>query len=58
MNKNGKDLDVVMPVHDAIEHSYNFSKTSRSLLQYYKAEPDDKTNAPSTMNAKIVVPLR
>ena len=38
---NGKDIDIVMPMYDLIEYSDNYSKTSESLRQYYRDEPDD-----------------
>ena len=38
---NATDLDVVMPVYNLIEYSENYSKTSGSLWQYYRDEPDD-----------------
>ena len=33
------DIDVMMPMHNLIEHSDNYSKTSRSLWQSYRNEP-------------------
>ena len=43
---NAKDLDVVMAMHNLIEHSDNYSKTSESLWQYYKDIPAvDNNNA-------------
>ena len=36
---NAKDLDVIMPMHELIEYSNNYSKTSRSLWQYYRYLP-------------------
>ena len=41
-----KDIDVVMSLYNLIKYSNNYSKTSRSLWQYYKDEPalnDDGT---------------
>ena len=38
---NAKDIDIVMPVHNLIEHSDNYAKTSGSLWQYFRDEPDD-----------------
>ena len=35
---NAKDIDVVMPMYNSIEYSYNYSKTSRNLWQYYRDE--------------------
>ena len=36
---NAKDIDVVMPMYNLIEYSYNYSKTSGSLWQYFRDEP-------------------
>ena len=33
---NAKDIDIVMAMYNLIEHSNNYSKTSRSLWQYCK----------------------
>ena len=33
---NAKDIDVVMPLHNLIEYSNNYSETSESLWQYYR----------------------
>ena len=33
---------MVMPMYNLIEYSDNYSKTSGSLWQYYKVEPNDK----------------
>ena len=38
---NAQDIDIVVPMHDLIEHSNNYSKTSESLWQYYKDELND-----------------
>ena len=38
---NAKDIDIVMPMYNLIEYSDNYSKTSGSLWQYYKDEPND-----------------
>ena len=32
---NAQDIDIVMPMHNLIEYSDNYSKTSGSLWQYY-----------------------
>ena len=34
-----KDIDVVIPIYNLIEHSNNYSKTSESLWQYYRDQP-------------------
>ena len=36
---NAKDIHVVMPMYNVIEHSNNYSKTSESLRQYYRDQP-------------------
>ena len=38
---NAQDIDIVMPMYKLIEYSDNYSKTSGSLLQYYR---DDYNN--------------
>ena len=35
-----QDIDIVMPMYNLIEYSNNYSKTSGSLWQYYKDEPN------------------
>ena len=43
---NAKDIDIVMPMHNLIEYSDNYSKTSGSLWQYCKNIPAvDNNNA-------------
>ena len=36
---NAKDIDIIMPINNLIEYSYNYSKTSGSLWQYCKYIP-------------------
>ena len=36
-----QDIDIVMPMYHLIEYSDNYSKTSRSLWQYYKDGPNN-----------------
>ena len=38
---NTKDVDIVMPMYDLIKYSDNYAKTSGSLWQYYRDEPND-----------------
>ena len=38
---NAHDTDIVMPMHNLIEFSDNYSKTSGSLWEYYKDDSDD-----------------
>ena len=45
---NAKYINVVMPMHNLIEYSNNYSKTSWNLWQYCKDEPyDDIANSES-----------
>ena len=38
---NAEDLDVVMPIHNLLEYSKNYRKTTGSLWNYYRDEPDN-----------------
>ena len=38
---NCKDIDIIMPTYNLIEYSDNYVKTSGSLWQYYRVEPND-----------------
>ena len=40
---NAGYLDVVMPMYNLIEYSKNYSKTTGSLWNYYKDEPNSGT---------------
>ena len=71
---NAQDIDIVMPMYNLIEYSDNYSKTSGSLWQYYKDEPNDEPNSElfkskvkiigrtpddgNTKDVEIVVPLK
>ena len=37
---NAEDLDVVMPMYNLLEHSKNYRKTTGSLWNYYRNEPN------------------
>ena len=37
---NTEDLDVVMPMYNLVEYSENYRKTTSSLCNYYRNEPD------------------
>ena len=39
---NAEDLDIVMPLHNLIEYSKNYLKTSGSLWNYYRDEPNSR----------------
>ena len=36
LNYNAEDLDTVMPMYHLLEYSKNYSKTTGSLLNYYR----------------------
>ena len=38
---NVKDIDIVMPMYNLIEHSDNYAKTTGSLWQYFIDDPND-----------------
>ena len=38
---NAEDLDIVMPMHNLLEYSKNYSKTTGSLWNYYRDEPNN-----------------
>ena len=52
---NAHDIDIVMPMYNLIEYSDNYSKTSGSLWQYYKDDPNDNLadSEPFKSKAKI-----
>ena len=38
---NAEDLDVEMPMYNLIEYSKSYRKTTDSLWNYYRDEPDN-----------------
>ena len=44
---NAEDLDVVMPKYNLLEYSKNDRKTTGSLWNYYRDEPDSSADANS-----------
>ena len=38
---NAVDLDIVMPVYNLIEYNKNYSKTSGSLWNYFRVDPNN-----------------
>ena len=57
INNTGIDtaqgIDIVMPMNNLIECSDNYLKTSRSLWQYYKDEPNDNITQSESFKSKI-----
>ena len=42
---NAEDLDAVIPMYNLLEYSKNYKKTTGSLWNYYKDEPNSGTDA-------------
>ena len=50
---NAEDLDVLMPLYDLLEYSKNYRKTTGSLWNYYRDEPNNppvNDDDPPTVN--------
>ena len=52
---NAQDIDIVMPMYNLTEYSDNYSKTSGSLWQYYKDEPNDNSANPESFKSKVKI---
>ena len=52
---NAKDIDSVMLMYNFIEYSDNYSKTSGSLYQYYKDEPNDNMADSESFKSKVKI---
>ena len=52
---NAKDIDIVMPMYNLIEYSDNYSKTSGSLWQYFRVEPNDNLADSESFKSKIKI---
>ena len=52
---NAKDIDILMPMYNLIEYSDNYSKTSGSLWQYYKDDPNDNITQSESFKSKIKI---
>ena len=52
---NAQDIDIVMPMYNLIEYSDNDSKTSGSLWQYYKDDPNDTIIQSKSFKSKIKI---
>ena len=50
-----QDIDIVMKMYNLIEYSYNYAKTSGSLWQYYRDEPDDNIAGSESFKSKIKI---
>ena len=54
-NDNSQDIDTLMPMYNLIEYSDNYSKTSGSLWQYYKDDPNDNIAQSESFKSKIKI---
>ena len=52
------DIDIVMPMYNLIEYSDNYAKTSGSLWQYYRDEPDNDLANSESFKSKIKITRR
>ena len=52
--ENAEDLDVVMPMYNLLDYSKNYEKTSGSLFNYFRDEPNSfNTNDTNPINVSI-----
>ena len=54
---NAKDIDIAMPMYNLIEYSDNFAKTSGSLWQYFKDQPDDNDDMDESKSFKSKIKI-
>ena len=52
---NAQVIEIVMPMYNLIEYSDNYSKTSGSLWQYYKDEPNDNLANSKSFKSKVKI---
>ena len=52
---NAHDIDIVIPMYNLIEYSDNYSKTSGSLWQYYKDDPNDNIANSESFKSKVKI---
>ena len=52
---NAQDIDIAMPMYNLIEYSDNYAKTSGSLWQYYRDEPNDNLVDSEPFKSKIKI---
>ena len=50
-----QDIDILMPMYNLIEYSDNYSKTSGSLWQYYKDDPNDNLADSESSKYKVKI---
>ena len=52
---DSKVINIVMPMYNLIEYSDNYFKTSGSLWQYYRDEPNDNLVDSESFKSKIKI---
>ena len=52
---NAEDFDIVMPMYNLIEYSDNYAKTSGSLWQYYRDEPNNNLADSESFKFKVKI---
>ena len=52
---NAHDIDIVMPTYNLIEYSDNYLKTSGSLWQYYKDDPNNNLADSKSFKSKVKI---
>ena len=52
---NAKDIDIIMPLYNLLEYSDNYAKTSGSLWQYYRDEPNDNLADSESFKSKTKI---
>ena len=52
---NVQDIKIVMAIYNMIEYNNNYSKTSGSLWQYYKDDPNDNITRSESFKSKIKI---
>ena len=50
-----KNIDIVMPMYNLIEYGDNYSKTSGSLWQHYKDDPNDNLTDSESFKYKVKI---
>ena len=53
--ENAKDIYIVMPMYNLIQYSDNYAKTTGSLWQYYRDEPNDVLINSKSFKSKIKI---
>ena len=53
--ENTKDIDFIMPMYNLIEYSDNYAKTTGSLWQYFRDEPNDNLADSELFKSKIKI---